>query len=285
MIEILKNIVSPSVTLLKKGTHVERAGSVLYFHKCAKMVATITKLPFCTEEVPVLVEGQNFSSIRYMDPITKILYHNYTIVACNPLYPNVVKFEDGSFQQFGETLKKFNREINQWSMNNNLNVNDEDLHCSLFSTSDVKQSQIARTIRHNSEGIISREAFRDSDGNYSHENFIHWNAQFQRQFFLTSEITIFRNLKTESLYVCLKAKDIAVSVLTVYLIFQVVKNFPKLFIYLGLVINGASWQQLLRNLDPVMGARMYNQLLKLINERREQKKMIEEKESLKESVV
>ena len=73
--------------------------------------------------------------------------------------------------------------------------------------------------------------------------------------------------------------------LTVYLIFHLVKNFPKFFIYLGLVINGASWQQLLRNLDPVTGTRMYNQLLKLINERREQKKMIEEKESLKESVV
>ena len=63
------------------------------------MVATITKLHFCTEEVPVLVEGQNFSSIRYMDPITKILYLNYTIAACNPLFPNVVKLEDGSFQQ------------------------------------------------------------------------------------------------------------------------------------------------------------------------------------------
>ena len=63
------------------------------------------------------------------------------------------------------------------------------------------------------------------------------------------------------------------------------KNFPKLFIYLGLVINGASWQQVLRNLDPVTGTRMYNQLFKLINEHREQKKMIEEKESLKESVV
>ena len=63
------------------------------------------------------------------------------------------------------------------------------------------------------------------------------------------------------------------------------KNFPKLFIYLGLVINGATWQQLLRNLDPVTGTRMYNQLLKLINERREQKKIIEEKESFKESVV
>ena len=72
------------------------------------------------------------------------------------------------------------------------------------------------------------------------------------------------------------------SVLTVYLIFQFVKSFPKLFIYLGLVINGASRQQLLRNLDPVTETRMYNQLLKLTNERREQKKMIEEKESLKE---
>ena len=75
------------------------------------------------------------------------------------------------------------------------------------------------------------------------------------------------------------------SVLAVYLIFQVVKNVPKLFIYLGLVINWFSWKQLLRNLDPVTGTRMYSQLLKLINERQEQKKMIEEKESLKESVV
>ena len=69
MTEILENVVSSSVTLFKKGTHVERTGSVLYVPKCAKMVATITKLLFCTEEFPVLLEGQNFSSIRYMDPL------------------------------------------------------------------------------------------------------------------------------------------------------------------------------------------------------------------------
>ena len=55
---------SPSVTLFEPGTHVERAGSVLYVLKCAKMAATITKPPFCTEEVLVLIQGQNFSSIR-----------------------------------------------------------------------------------------------------------------------------------------------------------------------------------------------------------------------------
>ena len=156
MIEISKSIVSPSVTLFEKGTHVERAGSVLSVQKCAKMVAILTKFLFCTEEVPVLIEGQNFSSIRYMDPITNIcnrvhifLYHNYTIAVCNPLYPNVVQLEDGRFQQNGETLKKFNLEIYQCSMNNNLNVSDENLHRSFFSISDVKKSQIAQTIRHN----------------------------------------------------------------------------------------------------------------------------------------
>ena len=213
----------------EKRNHVEREVYMFYVHKSTKMVATKTNFPFCTEEVHVLVEG-----------IEKILYHNYTIAACNMLYPNVVKLEHGSFQQYGKTLKKINREIYQWSINSNLNISDENLYRRLLSTSDVKHSQIARTIRHNSKGITSRDAFQDSDGKYSHANFIHWNHQFQQQFFLTKEITNFWNLRTESLYFWLKAKDIAVSILTVYLIFQLKKNFPKFFIYSGLVINGAS---------------------------------------------
>ena len=50
MIEISKNIVSSSVKLFEKGTHVERAGSVSIFHKCAKMVATITKFFFAQKK-------------------------------------------------------------------------------------------------------------------------------------------------------------------------------------------------------------------------------------------
>ena len=67
--------------------------------------------------------------------------------------------------------------------------------------------------------------------------------------------------------------------LTVYLIIIYVKNFSKRFINLGLVVNGASWQQILRNLDPVAGIRIYNKLLKVNNEGLKEKKMIEEKES------
>ena len=47
---------------------------------------------------------------------------------------------------------------------------------------------------------------------------------------------IFRKLKTRNLYIWLKAKDIAVAVLLVYLIFQFVRKFPILFILLGLIL-------------------------------------------------
>ena len=75
------------------------------------------------------------------------------------------------------------------------------------------------------------------------------------------------------------------SALTLYLIFPFVKSSFLLFIYLGLFIKGATWQQLLRNHDHKTVTRVYNQLLKLIKEHREQKKMIEEQYSSKESVV
>ena len=99
MTEISKNVVSPSVTLFEKGTHVERSGSVSFVHKCALTLATMTELPICTAEIPVLIEVQKFSSIRYMDPLKQNLYHNFAIAACILLYLNVVIL-DGNFQQY-----------------------------------------------------------------------------------------------------------------------------------------------------------------------------------------
>ena len=81
MIEISKKCISNNL----RGAHGELTEFVLSVHKCPKMAATITKLHFCTEEVPVLMKGQKVSFIRYMDPLTKMLYHNYIIAACDPL--------------------------------------------------------------------------------------------------------------------------------------------------------------------------------------------------------
>ena len=53
MIEISINTLSSAETLFEKRNHIERAVSVSYVHKCAKMLVRISKLPFCVEKVPV----------------------------------------------------------------------------------------------------------------------------------------------------------------------------------------------------------------------------------------
>ena len=95
-----------SVTFFDPRTHNKRAGSNLCVQKCFKIVATVTGLPFGTEEVHVLAAGRSVSSaIRCLDLLTKNLYHNNIIAACNPLHQNLVQIEYASFHQYGETLK------------------------------------------------------------------------------------------------------------------------------------------------------------------------------------
>ena len=163
-------------------------------------------------------------------------------------------------------------------MNNNLNISHQNLQHSSFATADIKQSQIAQTVRHNSKGISVE------NGKNSRENFIHWNQLFHKEIFLAKKITIFLELEIRKPIRLFKSKChcwVSPKSLTHFSNGEIVNYFPKLFIYLGLVVIGASWRHLLRNPDTVTETPIYNQLLKSINERRQQKKLIEEKEYLK----
>ena len=67
------------------GLHTQRAGGVLYVHKCTKVVVRVIHNSFCTGEVQVGVSSDNSSEgIGYMDPISKVFYRNFTITNCNP---------------------------------------------------------------------------------------------------------------------------------------------------------------------------------------------------------
>ena len=54
------------------GTHIERAGEVVYLHRCAKMEITLATLDFCTEKIPVRLGDGKESVIKFMNPISKI---------------------------------------------------------------------------------------------------------------------------------------------------------------------------------------------------------------------
>ena len=63
------------------GMHVEKAGGVVYLRRCAKMEVSVIENTFCTEEVPEGLARDGKSVIRYMHPITRIFYTNYTMTA------------------------------------------------------------------------------------------------------------------------------------------------------------------------------------------------------------
>ena len=76
------------------GTHAKRAGGILYVHRCAKVIVHVVENQFCTEEVPIRVSSGNTSEvIRYMDPITKVFYRNFTLINCKPMFPNALELQ------------------------------------------------------------------------------------------------------------------------------------------------------------------------------------------------
>ena len=79
------------------GTHIERAGEFVYLHRCAKMEITLATLDFCTEEIHVRLGDRKESVIKFMNPISKIFYNNYTLTECNPVYPNLYQLLNGSW--------------------------------------------------------------------------------------------------------------------------------------------------------------------------------------------
>ena len=88
------------------GKHAERAGGILYVHRCAKIIVHVVENQFCTEEVPIRVSSDNSSEgIRYMDPISRVFYRIFTLIKCNPMYPNALELQNGSWITYGRRIQ------------------------------------------------------------------------------------------------------------------------------------------------------------------------------------
>ena len=73
------------------GLHKGRAGGLLCVHLSAKMVVRVTESSYCTKEVPVRMSSDISSKrMRYMDPISKLLYRNILKTNLNPSYTNAL---------------------------------------------------------------------------------------------------------------------------------------------------------------------------------------------------
>ena len=75
------------------GLHAEKAGAVLYVPKCAKVAVHIADFPYCTEDVPAIMD--NSTKKKFMNPITHVVYPNYTLTSCDPTAPYMYKTAEG----------------------------------------------------------------------------------------------------------------------------------------------------------------------------------------------
>ena len=88
-----------------RGLHAESAGAIIYVHHCAKTIVELNALNYCIEEVPIIVgQNDNQSYVRYMNPISQVFHRNFTLIKCNPLFPNVFQLGNGSWIAFVQNL-------------------------------------------------------------------------------------------------------------------------------------------------------------------------------------
>ena len=88
------------------GVLVERAGELVYLHRCATMNVIVIENTFCTEVVPVRLGRDGNSVERYMHLITRYLYTNYTMTECNPIYPNLLKLANSTCVTYGKRIER-----------------------------------------------------------------------------------------------------------------------------------------------------------------------------------
>ena len=64
------------------------------------------QISFSTEEAPVEVKKVGSGShIRFMDPISRLTYHNYTLTLCNRVYLNAFELGNLSWVSHAKQLK------------------------------------------------------------------------------------------------------------------------------------------------------------------------------------
>ena len=88
-----------------KGRHIERAREALCKHRYAKTKVTIMTITFCTDEVPVRPGHANETVVKYMNPISRFVYSRYTLTECNPVNPNLVRNNNGSWVSYGTRIE------------------------------------------------------------------------------------------------------------------------------------------------------------------------------------
>ena len=121
----------------------------------------------------------SLEGIRYMDPISKVFYRNFTVTKCNPLYPNAVKLQNGSWITYGRQRELIDQPDEMPNHGVNVNWSSAAPMEELFIDDDLYLRNTAQGLRYSRKSITGRKVFPGQRGSYEHETVDVFNMNFR----------------------------------------------------------------------------------------------------------
>ena len=246
LISLASNLDNPNLFLgsgSMVGFHAEKAGAVLYVHKCAKIGVRIADFPYCTEEVPVIMENvANTTEIRFMNPITQVVYPNYTLTACDPIAPYMYRTAEGIWMHYGSD-HSVARTPESLSVFSHLDFVDSlpSLHTAgMFTYENLRKSAQARVLKYSRRTIAGREVYLGAGNKYNHPDLFHFNPDIHAELSGLPPwkyLEGLENLAASSWYWAEKA---TLTILTLFAILGVLIYFLKIIYSIRLITYGVS---------------------------------------------
>ena len=251
------------------GLHAEPAGAIIYVHHCAKIIVELTALNSCTEEVPIIVtQNDNQSFVRYMNPIFKVFYRNFTLIKCNPLFPNVFQLGNGSWIAFGQNLTIVEKpEVLSYLEEPKREVPIfEEVFNGSFTEKQLEESQLAQMYRHSRRTITGREVFLGPNGNHTHDQLLDLNAYTSDLNW--HEVPWIKPLERNNLKIWQLVRELTLTLMTLFLIAKILVICLRRILSTTLFLEGAQPRVALQPINPLID---FNYITVLKNQQFKQK--------------
>ena len=94
-----------------------------------------------------------------MDPFSNVFYRNFTPINCNPLYPNPLEWQIGSWITYGRQLELIQKPNEIPNHRVNVNWSSTAPMEGLFNDDDIEITKTVQSLRRSRKTITRREVF------------------------------------------------------------------------------------------------------------------------------
>ena len=172
-----------------------------------------------------------------MYPISRVFYRNFTLINCNPMYPIALKLQNGSWITYGRRIHLIDKPNDMPNYRFNVNWLTSAQMEGYFNDKDLELSKSAQRLRHSRKPITGREVFLGQGGLYEHETLKCFNTDLKYNH-QSHELLIFEYLGTEVKQVWHVAREIAISLMTIFIGSKIIFCLVCVFLSIDMLRSG-----------------------------------------------